>query len=327
MKNLIKLLFISFLLLSVGYAQVIPIDSVRKQDANGVPLLLNQIVTVHGVVTTHQEFGTSLVYLQSSTAGTVGYDLAFCSGVTRGDSVSMTGKVVQYNGLTEFQPVNSFNVIASGKTVTPVVVTPTQARENGETYEGRLIRINGVTAVKNTSGVPVTVWTVTGSGTNYRLFVGTDSVEIRIYGTSNIANTNIKPFPFSVVALESQYKTSSPYFGGYQILPRDTNDFSTLTNINIISNNTPENYKLHQNYPNPFNPSSNIRYDVAKPGHVMLKVYDAIGREISELVNSNLAQGTYEATFNAQSLTSGIYFYSLYANGSKIDTKSMVLIK
>ncbi len=207
-------------------AQVIPLDSIRVQDANGVPVLLNQIVTVQGTVTTHQEFGAVLVYFQSGTAGTVGYDAAFCSGVTRGDSVQITGKVVQYNGLTEFQPVNSFQILSSGKTVNPIVVTTTQARTNGEAYESRLIKINNITQVKNTSGAPVTQWTVSGSGTNFRIFSGGDSVEIRIYATSNIANTTIPSFPFSVTALESQFQSSPPYLSGYQILPRDLNDFT-----------------------------------------------------------------------------------------------------
>jgi hypothetical protein len=330
MKILIKLLIIFFLLSSVSYAQIIvtTIDSVRVQDANGVSVLLGDTVTVKGVVTTHKELGIPTVYFQVPTAGLVAYSSNIGNVVTRGDSVQVTGVVTNYNGLTELNPVTTFTVLAPGITTpVPHTITPTQARENGESYESRLIRIAGVTAVKTSGGAPATQWTVSGSGTNYWIFVGSDSCQIRIYATSNIANTNIRPFPFSVVALESQYKSSSPYFGGYQIIPRDTNDFSPLTNINIISNNTPENYKLHQNYPNPFNPSSTIKYDVAKSGHIMLKVYDALGREISELVNSNQVQGTYEVTFNAQSLTSGIYFYSLFANGSKIDTKSMVLIK
>lgn len=231
-------------------AQVIPLDSIRVQDANGVPVLLNQIVTVQGVVTTHQEFGAVLVYFQSNTAGTVGYDATFCSGVTRGDSVQVTGKVVQYNGLTEFQPVNSFTVLGSGKTVNPVVITTTQARTNGEAYEGRLIKINNITQVKNTSGVPVSTWTVTGSGTNYRIFSGGDSCEIRIYATTNIANTNIPSFPFSVTAEMSQFQSSSPYFGGYQILPRDLSDFTiegggpNIPSAPVESNITPTSVTL-----------------------------------------------------------------------------------
>lgn len=234
MKQLIIVL--CFLAVSMSLqAQVIPIDSVRVLDANGVPLLLNQIVTVQGVVTTQRELGPPLVYFQSPTAGLACYDTLIGNHVNRGDSVQVTGKVTNYAGLIELQPVNSYTLISTGKTVTPIVITPTQARENGEQYESRLIKINGITAVKTTAGVPATTWATSASGTNYRLFVGTDSVEIRIYTSTNIANTIIPPFPFSVTALESQYKSSSPYFGGYQIIPRDLNDIVTQAVGPIIS--------------------------------------------------------------------------------------------
>jgi len=232
-----KSFFLVVLLVLVGnvFGQVISLDSLRKQDANGVPLLLGQTVTVQGTVTTQGELGAPLVYLQSPTAGTACYDATFGAGVVRGDSVQVTGVVTQYNGLTELQPVSAFNIISSGKTTSPVTVTPTQARENGELYEGRLIKITGITAVKTTAGVLATNWTTSASGTNYRIFVGTDSVDIRIYTSTNIANTIIPPYPFSVTALESQFDASSPYLSGYQIIPRSLDDIVTQGVGPIIS--------------------------------------------------------------------------------------------
>jgi len=232
-----KSIFLVVLLVLVSslYSQVITLDSLRKQDANGVPLLLGQTVTVQGTVTTQGELGPPLVYFQSPTAGTAAYDAVFGAGVVRGDSVQVTGIVVQYNGLTEIQPVSAFNVISTGKTANVTTVTPTQARENGELYEGRLIKIVGVTAVKTTGGVLATNWTTAASGTNYRLFVGTDSVDIRIYTSTNIANTIIPPYPFSVTALESQFDSSSPYLSGYQIIPRSLTDIVTQAAGPIIS--------------------------------------------------------------------------------------------
>src|SRR5437763_6338273 len=161
-----KLLFILFFVLALSnsiYAQYIPIDSVRREDANFVPLLLGQTVTVRGVVTTHQEFGNSLVYFQDRIGGSglTAFDTAFCSHVNRGDSVQVTGVVTQFNGLTELQPVTSYTVLASGLTVNPTTVTPGLIRNaTGEIYEGKLIKIDSITQVKNTSGVPVTQWTV-----------------------------------------------------------------------------------------------------------------------------------------------------------------------
>jgi len=88
----------------------------------------------------------------------------------------------------------------------------------------------------------------------------------------------------------------------------------------------PTNYNLNQNYPNPFNPSTKIRYSVPQSSNVVIKVFDILGSEIETLVNEEKTVGTYELTWYAESLPSGIYFYRLQA-GSFIETKKMVLIK
>ena len=58
-----------------------------------------------------------------------------------------------------------------------------------------------------------------------------------------------------------------------------------------------------------------------------LKVYDIIGKEIATLVNEKLKAGEYEVNFDAGSISTGIYFYSLFANGNFIETKKMLMIK
>lgn len=86
------------------------------------------------------------------------------------------------------------------------------------------------------------------------------------------------------------------------------------------------NYSLSQNYPNPFNPSTEVSYSVAENAFVSLKVYDVLGNEIAELVNEVKESGNYSVSFNASSLSSGIYFYTLKANGYSL-TKKMLLAK
>ncbi len=100
----------------------------------------------------------------------------------------------------------------------------------------------------------------------------------------------------------------------------------TFSSINTVSTEIPEKFSLSQNYPNPFNPTTNIKFAVAKAGLVTLKVYDLSGKEISSLVNDNLSAGTYNYAFDGAKLSSGIYFYSLKANGFS-ETKKMMLIK
>lgn len=93
-----------------------------------------------------------------------------------------------------------------------------------------------------------------------------------------------------------------------------------------VSNEIPVLYNLLQNYPNPFNPSTNIRFDLPKSNNVKLVVYDAIGREISVLIDSRYEAGSYELDFDGSRLTSGVYFYKLTA-GEFTQTKKMILSK
>ena len=85
-------------------------------------------------------------------------------------------------------------------------------------------------------------------------------------------------------------------------------------------------YKLYQNFPNPFNPSTKIKYSVLQTSQVQIKVFDILGNEIETLVNEEKPAGTYELTWFAENLPSGVYFYQLKA-GSFIETKKMVLLK
>lgn len=86
------------------------------------------------------------------------------------------------------------------------------------------------------------------------------------------------------------------------------------------------NYILYDNYPNPFNPSTVIRFYVPHEGLVVIKVFNTLGQEVAEIFNKEISQGTYEVTFNASALSSGVYFYSLITN-KNIITKKMILIR
>ena len=71
----------------------------------------------------------------------------------------------------------------------------------------------------------------------------------------------------------------------------------------------PTEFLLSQNYPNPFNPSTKIRYSVPQSSNVTIKVFDILGNEIETLVNEEKPAGTYEITWYAANLPSGVYFY------------------
>jgi hypothetical protein len=98
------------------------------------------------------------------------------------------------------------------------------------------------------------------------------------------------------------------------------------TFVNISNSNLRLAFELEQNYPNPFNPSTKINYSVPQLSQVQIKVFDVLGNEIETLVNEEKPAGTYELTWNAANLPSGVYFYRIQA-GSFIDTKKMILLK
>ncbi len=85
-------------------------------------------------------------------------------------------------------------------------------------------------------------------------------------------------------------------------------------------------FALSQNYPNPFNPATKINFSIPKSEFVSLRVYDILGREVKALVSENLTPGEYEVGFNAEGLSSGMYYYSLRA-GEYVSVKKMVLVK
>ncbi len=89
----------------------------------------------------------------------------------------------------------------------------------------------------------------------------------------------------------------------------------------------PHRFELLQNYPNPFNPQTTITFTLPRTGHVTLRVYDVLGREIATLVDhESLGAGTHDVLFDASQLSSGVYFYRLQADGIAL-TKQLALIK
>ena len=104
--------------------------------------------------------------------------------------------------------------------------------------------------------------------------------------------------------------------------------YSVLTSVNenTVSLNVPDRFELSQNYPNPFNPTTNIKFSIPNSGNISLKVYDRLGKEVADLADGFRNAGTYEISFDASDLTSGVYFYKLAVNDI-VNTKKMTLIK
>jgi GH35 family endo-1,4-beta-xylanase/TPP-dependent 2-oxoacid decarboxylase len=99
-----------------------------------------------------------------------------------------------------------------------------------------------------------------------------------------------------------------------------------VTGVKEISSQIPVSYELKQNFPNPFNPTTNIQYNIPKTSNVTLRIYDVLGRLVQTLVNTEQKPGSYSVSFNAQNLSSGVYFYQINA-GNFTETKKLMLLK
>ncbi len=88
----------------------------------------------------------------------------------------------------------------------------------------------------------------------------------------------------------------------------------------------PSVFQLEQNYPNPFNPSTRITYSVAETSPVSLRIFNAIGEEVSTLVTGIQEPGSHEVDFDGTGLPTGMYLYRLEAGGSTA-TKRLILLR
>ncbi len=159
----------------------------------------------------------------------------------------------------------------------------------------------------------------TNSGTNWGYQMADTSIKLTEYAYINFINKNIG-------------WTYRPITGGVHTL-NGGSDTTFYTGINNNFTTITQEYKLYQNYPNPFNAVTSIKYKVLKSefgsqkSEVRIIVYDIQGKQVNILVNEKKSPGEYEIKFNGSNLSSGIYFYSLFADGIRVDTKEAVLLK
>ena len=100
----------------------------------------------------------------------------------------------------------------------------------------------------------------------------------------------------------------------------------TMVNITNLENEIPNKFILYQNYPNPFNSQTTIKFDIREKGNYRLAIYDLLRRKQEELFNERLNAGSYKITYNADKLSSGVYFYRLYSE-KMFMAKKFLLIK
>jgi hypothetical protein len=130
--------------------------------------------------------------------------------------------------------------------------------------------------------------------------------------------------PVLALAVSGKNLFASTLYEG--VWRRPLSDLITLVPGEGGSTALPTRFSLEQNYPNPFNPSTTISFSSPSKAFVSLKVFDALGREVSSLFLEELPAGTYQREWSARGLASGIYFYRLQA-GPFVDTRTLLVLK
>ena len=103
----------------------------------------------------------------------------------------------------------------------------------------------------------------------------------------------------------------------------------TYTDVEEKNNrvNAVGDFVLFQNYPNPFNATTTVSFRLPKPTNTIIKIYDLRGRLIDKITMNMLSAGSHKLNYNANALSSGIYFYEIQAGNNFVQTKKMILIK
>ena len=107
--------------------------------------------------------------------------------------------------------------------------------------------------------------------------------------------------------------------------------FPIYSSLSLSPDIIPLTFTLHQNYSNPFNPITSLRYDLPEAAQVTLTVYDLMGREVTQLVNTTQEAGYRSVQWNATNsfskpVSAGVYLYQIRA-GEFVQTRKMVLLK
>jgi Secretion system C-terminal sorting domain/Cohesin domain len=184
-------------------------------------------------------------------------------------------------------------------------------------YDTSKLTITGV-SVEGTSSAPIGGNIMINTAVAGRISVAAacpDTVALSGADGAVLLNlqAKVKPTATGVSALtflSFQFNEGTPTVGGVdgQVYVHD------ITAIRVIDR-VPTKYVLDQNYPNPFNPTTMIKFELAEPAIVTLKVFNTLGQEVATLLNNaSLAAGANEAQFDANSMPSGVYFYRLTAN-------------
>ncbi|MCR9249451.1 MAG: T9SS type A sorting domain-containing protein [bacterium] len=283
------------------------IEELKENDEVGVPELLGTVITVSGVVTASDEFGTNgPAFMQNDEYGVAIFDSPLISQIHTMDSITIRGEVGFFNGLTQIVNFAASDIIVheeQNMSIDPLRIDLSDLQLNGyERYEGLLVELNGVT-VNSTGGF---------TGGNYILTQGQDETTLRVDFDTDIINEPIPADTFTIRGIINQFDSESPYDEGYQIMPRSLDDLvlGTVTS-------TSESLNTLEVYPIPTGDFLNI---ASTKNIIGLTISDQTGR-----ICFSKKPESADIQLDIRNLQNGIYILSIsFANGS-IHTQKIVI--
>lgn len=193
---------------------------------------------------------------------------------------------------------------------------------------------NNFTSTDATFQSDMPTWWTTNGGRTF-----STNAELMLADPYNLDNPNPFPTEGSPVLTggatppdDGYFDPTANYVGAFST-DEWTDGWSSL-NINAVIVGVeedhmaaiPKEYLLGQNYPNPFNPSTKITFGLPISSEVKLTVYNILGQQIEVLLNGFRNAGTYELTWDASNIPSGVYIYTIQS-GNTFLSKKMTLLK
>jgi hypothetical protein len=261
--------------------------------------------------------------------GTSGMNGTQVTNLKRGDNITVEGVIslgslgVRIDSLSPLTVNSQNNPLPEPQDLlTETIGTLTLGKVDAEQWSGCLVRYQNVTIdVANADGT-----------SNFGESYGNDGVLPHTRIIWSDGNTSFNAGASAVKVIAGDFFSSITGILGfthayYKLAPRKDADISGYVPTDVKDEVSASlDFSLRQNYPNPFNPSTSIAYSIPKSGLVNIKIYNILGQELRLLINQMMNPGTYNVSFDASSLTSGVYFYSLTVDNFT-QVKKMMLLK
>jgi len=293
---------------------------------SGVSPYVDCYVTTHGIVTVDSvdylsgSYNSYAMQSESEQWSGIFFDGEDLPGLSRGDEVSITGKVIEYYGSTKIDSVSSVTVLSTGNTVLPLDVGTADLALDGdepESYEGCLVLVSDVTV----TSVNTYDWSIK-DGTNINCLIDDDMATMEADNYMSTLEVN--------EMLETVSGIFNYSFGTYKIQVRDMVDLGQGLTIGDEDIGLVKGFALYPNYPNPFNPETRIRFQLPQKFGVELVVYDMLGQRVRTLVTEIMDAGLHQVTWDGlnddgNEVASGMYIYRIKAGGYFANQKMLLV--